>query len=233
MRTERRTPVKKFLIIEDEERTAGSLQKGLSEHYFQTDVAADGEVGLSMLQAGDYELVILDVMLPRLDGWEVLKRIRDRGNPTPVLMLTALNDINDRVRGLQAGADDYLAKPFAFSELLARIEAILRRTRSIQPKETFSVEDMTVNITSRIVWRNQKTIDLTPREFQLLCLLAQNTGRFVSRKELAQRIWDIHFDCDTNVVDVAIRRLRRKVDEGFESRLIHTVRGVGYVLEKR
>ena len=225
--------MKKFLIVEDTPRTAQSLQKGLKEHHYQADIALDGEEALSLLKKHDYELIVLDVMLPRMDGWQLLKAIRQQDLHKPVLMLTALNDVNDRVRGLQAGADDYLAKPFAFSEFLARIEALLRRSRPIVPKETFTVAELTINMTTHSVQRNHKRIDLTPKEFQLLCMLAEHTGRFVSRKDLAERVWNIHFDCETNVVDVAIRRLRQKIDDGFPSKLIHTVRGVGYVLEQR
>ncbi|MCE3235114.1 MAG: two component transcriptional regulator, winged helix family protein [Vampirovibrio sp.] len=225
--------MKKLLIVEDEQRTAQGLQKGLQEHHYLADLAADGEEGFQRLQESEYELIVLDVMLPKMDGWEVLRRIREQGNRTPVLMLTALNDINDRVRGLQAGADDYLAKPFAFSEFMARVEAILRRTRPVVPVDMLTIGDLTINLMSHTVRRDQRTVELTPREFQLLCLLAENTGRFVSRKELAERVWNIHFDCETNVVDVAIRRLRQKVDDGQDSKLIHTVRGVGYVLEQR
>lgn len=225
--------MKKLLIVEDEQRTAQGLKKGLQEHHYLADLAADGEEGFQRLQESEYELIVLDVMLPKMDGWEVLRRIREQGNRTPVLMLTALNDINDRVRGLQAGADDYLAKPFAFSEFMARVEAILRRTRPVVPVDMLTIGDLTINLMSHTVRRDQRTVELTPREFQLLCLLAENTGRFVSRKELAERVWNIHFDCETNVVDVAIRRLRQKVDDGQDSKLIHTVRGVGYVLEQR
>lgn len=225
--------MKKFLIIEDEPRTAKSLEKGLTEHHFQVDVFQDGVSGLNALLQNDYELVILDAMLPGIDGWEILKRMVQQGKRTPVLMLTALNDIDSRVKGLQQGADDYLSKPFAFSELLARIEAILRRTRPIQPQDTLCIEDLTIHLTQHSVIRNGQPIDLTAREFQLLCLLAQNSGRFVSRRDLIKQVWDIQFECDTNIVDVIICRLRQKIDAGYENRLIHTVRGVGYVLEKR
>ncbi len=224
--------MKNFLIIEDELRTAQSLKKGLLEHHYEVELAADGETGLALLKQNEYELIILDVMLPKMDGWEILQEIRAQGRQTPVLMLTALSDIKDRVRGLQAGADDYLAKPFAFSEFLARVEAILRRTRPNVPKETLSVGDLSINLTQQSVRRNGQAIELSPKEFQLLCMLMENAGRFVSRKELVARVWNIHFDCETNVVDVAIRRLRQKIDEGFATRLIKTVRGVGYVLDQ-
>ena len=224
--------MKNFLIIEDELRTAQSLKKGLLEHYYEVELAADGETGLALLKQNDYELIILDVMLPKMEGWEILREIRAQGRQTPVLMLTALTDIKDRVRGLQAGADDYLAKPFAFSEFLARVEAILRRTRPNVPKETLSVGDLSINLTQQTVRRDGQSIELSPKEFQLLCMLMENAGRFVSRKELVARVWNIHFDCETNVVDVAIRRLRQKIDEGFATRLIKTVRGVGYVLDQ-
>jgi two-component system, OmpR family, copper resistance phosphate regulon response regulator CusR len=225
--------MKKFLLVEDEVRTAQSLQKGLSENFYAADIAYDGEEGFKLLSEYDYELVILDVMLPKLDGWGLLKKFRQQGGQTPVLMLTALNDVGSRVQGLKAGADDYLAKPFAFSELLARIEAILRRTRTVQPQDAFTVADLTFNMSKQSVYRKSTRIELSPKEFHLLCLLAQNMGRFVSRKELAEQIWDIHFDCETNVVDVAIRRLRQKIEQDGQERLIHTVRGIGYVLEQR
>lgn len=224
--------MKNFLIIEDEPRTAQSLQKGLLENHYEVELAMDGETGLALLQKNTYELIILDVMLPKMDGWQLLREIRAQGRQTPVLMLTALSDISDRVRGLQAGADDYLAKPFAFSEFLARVEAILRRTRPNVPKESLTVGDLTINLTHQTVRRGDRHIELSPKEFQLLCMLSENAGRFVSRKELVSRVWNIHFDCETNVVDVAIRRLRQKVDEGFATKLIKTVRGVGYVLDQ-
>jgi len=194
--------------------------------------ASDGETGLDLLQRNTYELIILDVMLPKMDGWQILQTIRGQGSQTPVLMLTALNDINDRVRGLQAGADDYLAKPFAFSEFLARVEAILRRTRPNAAKDSLQVGDLTISLTHQTVLRDGRQVELSPKEFQLLCMLAENAGRFVSRRELVSRVWNINFDCETNVVDVAIRRLRQKVDEGFSRKMIKTVRGVGYVLEQ-
>ena len=225
--------MKSFLIIEDETRTAQSLQKGLLEHRYEAAWAMDGETGLAMLQKNHYELIILDVMLPHMDGWELLREIRSQGRQTPVLMLTALNDITDRVRGLQEGADDYLAKPFAFSEFLARVEAILRRTRPNVVKDSLMIGDLSINLAHQAVVRGGKQIELSPKEFQLLCMLAENAGRFVSRKDLVARVWNIHFDCETNVVDVAIRRLRQKIDEGYATKLIKTVRGVGYVLEQR
>jgi len=224
--------MKSFLIIEDETRTAQSLQKGLLEHRYEAAWAMDGETGLAMLQKNHYELIILDVMLPHMDGWELLREIRSQGRQTPVLMLTALNDITDRVRGLQEGADDYLAKPFAFSEFLARVEAILRRTRPNVVKDSLMIGDLSINLAHQAVVRGGKQIELSPKEFQLLCMLAENAGRFVSRKDLVARVWNIHFDCETNVVDVAIRRLRQKIDEGYATKLIKTVRGVGYVLEQ-
>lgn len=224
--------MKNFLIIEDEARTAQSLQKGLLENHYGVELAMDGETGLALIQKNEYELIILDVMLPKLDGWQILRQIRAQGSQTPVLMLTALSDINDRVRGLQGGADDYLAKPFAFSEFLARVEAILRRTRPNVPKESLQVGDLSINLTHQTVLRGTRQIELSPKEFQLLCMLVENAGRFVSRKELVSRVWNINFDCETNVVDVAIRRLRQKVDEGFATKLIKTVRGVGYVLDQ-
>jgi two-component system copper resistance phosphate regulon response regulator CusR len=221
-----------ILIIEDEKKTAAFIKKGLSESNFTTDIAESGRDGLELALNREYDLILLDVMLPGIDGWEVLKRMRARGKETPVLVLTALSEVEDRVKGLGLGADDYLVKPFAFSELLARIYTILRRG-PVRAPEVLRVGDLEIDFPGHRVTRSGTRIDLTPKEFALLSLLARCSGEVLSRTRIGERIWDIGFDTDTNVVDVHMRRLRMKVDDPFETKLIHTVRGIGYVLEQR
>ena len=221
-----------ILIIEDERKTAAFISRGLTEENFTADVIENGRDGLNLALSREYDLIILDIMLPGMDGWEVLKRLRDRGKDTPVLLLTVLNDVDDRVKGLKLGADDYLAKPFAFSELLARIHTILRRG-PVRTSDVLRVADLEIDFPGHRVTRGGKRIDLTPKEFALLSLLARRSGEVLSRTRIAERIWDIDFESETNVVDVHMRRLRIKVDEPFETKLIHTVRGIGYVLEPR
>ncbi len=221
-----------ILIIEDEKKTAAFIKKGLDESNFTTDIADNGRDGLDLALNREYDLVILDVMLPGIDGWEVLKRLRAQGKETPVLLLTVLGEVEDRVKGLELGADDYLTKPFAFSELLARINTIMRRG-PVRAPEVLRVADLEIDFMAHRVTRGGKRIDLTPKEFALLSLLARRTGEVLSRTRIGERIWDIGFESDTNVVDVHMRRLRMKVDDPFENKLIHTVRGIGYVLEPR
>jgi two-component system copper resistance phosphate regulon response regulator CusR len=221
-----------ILIIEDEIKTAKFISRGLIEDNFTADVMENGRDGLELAMKREYDLIILDVMLPGLDGWEVLKRLRDRGNETPVLLLTVLSDVEDRVKGLQLGADDYLTKPFSFSELLARIHTILRRG-PVRTPEVLRVADLEIDFPAHRVMRAGKRIDLTQKEFALLSLLARRSGEVLSRTRIAERIWDAAFESETNVVDVHMRRLRIKVDDPFETKLIHTVRGMGYVLEPR
>jgi len=221
-----------ILIIEDEEKTSAYLRKGLSENGFLVDVADQGEDGLRLALTRDYDLVILDVMLPKRDGWSVITEIRRNGKQTPVLFLTARDSVQDRVKGLELGADDYLVKPFAFSELLARVHSILRRGPARQP-EILRIADLEIDLLRHSAMRDGKHLDLTPKEFSLLSLLARRTGEVLSRTLIAEQVWDINFDSDTNVVDVAVRRLRRKMDDPFTKKLIHTVRRVGYVLEDR
>jgi two-component system copper resistance phosphate regulon response regulator CusR len=224
--------IMRILIVEDEAKAAVHLKKGLGELDIVSDVAANGLEGLALAQKNDYALIILDVMLPGIDGFEVVKRLREAGRKTPVLLLTARDEVQDRVRGLRLGADDYLVKPFAFSELAARIQAILRRGHDLQP-DVLNVADLEVNFFSHRARRGGKALNLTPKEFALLSLLARRSGEVLSRTRIAERIWNMDFDSDTNVVDVHVRNLRAKVDDPFEIKLIHTVRGVGYVLEER
>jgi two-component system copper resistance phosphate regulon response regulator CusR len=221
----------KVLIIEDEPKTASYLKKGLSESGFVVDVASDGEQGLHQALDNAYDVIVSDVMLPRIDGWTILSRLRERGVATPVLLLTARDAVPDRVRGLESGADDYLVKPFAFSELLARIRTLLRRGGS-RPLETYRAADIEVDVVRHRAVRGGQELNLSPKEFALLSLLVRRAGEVLSRTIIAEQVWDMNFDSDTNVVDVAIRRLRQKVDDPFDQKLIHTVRGAGYVLKE-
>jgi two-component system copper resistance phosphate regulon response regulator CusR len=224
----------RILVIEDEVRLAEYLRKGLSENGYVVDVTHDGIDGRHMALEGEYDLVLLDVMLPGIDGFGVLRDLRAQ-KQTPVLMLTARDKVEDRVQGLKGGADDYLVKPFAFSELLARVEALLRRGSAVsaQSSTLMRLGDLEVDLARRKVTRAGKRLDLTPKEFGLLTLLMRRRGEVLSRTVLAEQVWDLHFDSETNVIDVAVRRLRAKLDEGFDTPLLHTVRGVGYVLELR
>ncbi len=220
----------RILIVEDESKTAAYLKKGLSENGFVVDTASEGDSGLRLAESNEYDLIILDVMLPKEDGWTILSEIRRRGKQTPVLFLTARDSVKDRVKGLELGADDYLVKPFAFSELLARVRTILRRGPTRQP-ETLQIADLEIDLLKHKATRSGKKLDLTPKEFALLSLLVRRSGEVISRTLIAEQVWDMNFDSDTNVVDVAVRRLRSKVDDPFERKLIQTVRGVGYVIE--
>lgn len=221
----------RILIIEDEKKTAAYLQKGLMENGFSADISANGEDGLHLARTETYDLIILDVMLPDLDGWSVLAALRTEKSDLPVIYLSARDAVHDRVRGLELGADDYLVKPFAFSELLARIRNILRRGPARQP-DHLRADDLEMNLISHTARRCGKTVDLTTKEFLLLSLLLRRKGEVLSRTFIADQVWGINFDSDTNIVDVAIRRLRRKVDDPFERKLIQTVRGAGYVLNE-
>jgi two-component system, OmpR family, copper resistance phosphate regulon response regulator CusR len=219
----------KILIIEDDEKTTRYLVRGLTEQGFVVDACHDGDDGLEMAREGKPDAVILDVMLPMRDGWSVLTELRRCGNNTPVLMLTARDAIDQRVKGLSLGADDYLIKPFAFAELLARIQSVLRR-RIAQAEEPLQYAGLTVDLMHHRVTRSGTAIELTPKELLLLSLLLRYKTQVLSRALITEHVWDMNFDADSNVVDVHIRRLRSKVDEPFEQKLIHTIRGRGYVL---
>ena len=220
----------KILIVEDEPKTGDYLKQGLSEAGFVADLVRDGVDGRHLALTDDYDLVVLDVMLPGLDGWQVLREIRQAGRHMPVLFLTARDQVEDRVKGLELGADDYLVKPFAFSELLARVRTLLRRGKSKEP-ELLQVADLDLDLLRRRVTRAGKRIDLTAKEFALLELLLRRQGEVLPRSLIASQVWDMNFDSDTNVIEVAMRRLRAKIDDDFEPKLIRTVSGMGYVLE--
>ena len=222
----------RLLLVEDDPKTAAALTKGLAENGFVVDAAATGDDGLHLARAGGYDLVVLDVLLPGRDGWAVLRDLRAAGCRTPVLFLTARDAVADRVRGLELGADDYLVKPFAFSELLARVRTVLRRGPARHP-EVVRVTDLEIDLVRHKATRAGRPLDLTPKEFALLSLLARRSGEVLTRTLITEQVWDINFDPGANVVDVHVRRLRAKVDDPFETKLIHTVRGVGYVLEDR
>jgi two-component system OmpR family response regulator len=218
------------LVIEDDPTIADFVARGLREAGFAVDVAADGEEGLAAALDRSPDVAIVDVMLPKRDGLSVIDELRRRGRSTPVLILSARRSVDDRVRGLQAGGDDYLTKPFAFAELLARVQALVRRaTRATEPT-TLTVGDLSMDLLSRKVIRAGKTIDLRPREFALLEYLMRNTGKVVSKTMILSHVWEYNFDPQTNIVDVLVSRLRDKIDRPFEHKLLRTVRGVGYVL---
>jgi len=222
----------KVLVIEDEPKALAYLHKGLSEAGFTVDTAREGEAGLSAARTLDYSAIICDVMLPGRDGFSLVGELRRAGRQTPILFVTARDSIDARVRGLELGADDYIVKPFAFTELLARLRALLRRT-SIRSPDIYRVADLMCDPRTRRVERAGRRIDLTPKEFTLLLFLLEHAGEVVSRSLIAERVWDMNFDSDTNVIDVHIRRLRLKIDASGLPPLIHTVRGAGYVLELR
>jgi two-component system, OmpR family, copper resistance phosphate regulon response regulator CusR len=225
----------RLLVVEDEVKLAQYLHKGLSENGHVVDLAHDGIEGRRLAVGGDYDLVLLDLMLPGVDGFGVLAALRAAQRNTPVLMLTARGQLEDRVRGLEQGADDYLVKPFAFSELLARVGALLRRgaPAGTQAATQLRLGDLDIDLVSRRAARAGHRLDLTAKEFSLLALLLRRRGQILSRTVLAEQVWDMNFDSDTNVVEVAVRRLRAKLDDPFDAKLLHTVRGMGYVLEDR
>ncbi len=222
----------RILVVEDEKKVAHFIEKGLREHAFTVDVAYDGEDGFFMAAGEEYGCIVLDILLPKMDGYEFLRAIRSKSIKTPVIFLTAKDAVDDRVKGLELGGDDYLVKPFAFAELLARIRVLIRRGKE-KKVDKLKVGDLSLNLLTRTVVRAGKKIELTPKEYSLLQYLMQNRGRVLTRTMISENVWGYDFDTFTNVIDVHINALREKVDRGFPTRLIHTVRGVGYVLEKR
>ncbi|WP_034294245.1 heavy metal response regulator transcription factor [Herbaspirillum sp. RV1423] len=221
----------RILLVEDEPKSGDYLRKGLTESGFTVDWVQTGPDGLHHAQTSDYNLIVLDVMLPAMSGWDVLQALRQT-HDTPVLFLTARDEVEDRVKGLELGADDYLVKPFAFTELLARVRTLLRRGPT-RESEIIVFADVQIDVIKRRVTRGEHRVDLTAKEFALLHLLAKRPGEVLSRSLIASQVWDMNFDSDTNVVDVAVRRLRAKLDDPHMQKLIHTVRGMGYVLEVR
>jgi heavy metal response regulator len=220
----------RILLVEDDETIADFVEKGLREAGFAVDRVADGETGLERALRESYDAAIVDVMLPRLDGFALIDAVRARGVRTPVLILSARRWVDDRVRGLQAGGDDYLTKPFAFAELLARVQALIRRATGASEPTRLAVADLSMDLLSRRVHRGAQTIELRPREFSLLEYLLRNPGKVLSKTMILSHVWGYTFDPSTNVVDVLVSRLRDKIDRPFERKLLHTVRGVGYVL---
>jgi two-component system copper resistance phosphate regulon response regulator CusR len=221
----------KILIVEDEPKTGDYLQQGLSEAGFTVELAVSGTDGLHLATSGDYDLLILDVMLPGMNGWQLLRSLREQGRQVPVIFLTARDQVEDRVKGLELGADDYLVKPFSFAELLARVRTILRRGRTGIESTTLQVADLEMDLLRRRVTRAANRVELTAKEFGLLELLMRRSGEVLPRSLIASQVWDMNFDSDSNVIEVAMRRLRAKVDDGHDTKLIQTVRGMGYVLE--
>jgi len=223
----------RLLIVEDDATIADFVAKGLTEAGFAVDIAADGARGLELAVSGAYDVAILDVMLPQIDGLTLIDRMRARGVRTPVLILSARRTVDDRVQGLQAGGDDYLTKPFAFAELLARVQALVRRSTGATEPTRLTVADLTLDLLTRRAERAGRALNLRPREFALLEYLMRNPGRVLSKTMILSHVWGYNFNPGTNVVDVLVSRLREKIDKDFEPKLLHTVRGVGYVLEPR
>ena len=226
----------RLLLVEDQTMAADYIAKGLRENDFVVDVAHDGVDGLHFLLTNDYDLAILDVMLPGMNGWKILELARQAGKMTPVMFLTARDDVEDRVCGLELGAEDYLIKPFSFSELLARVRVIMRRGAphaASSEEAVLQISDLQLDFLKHRASRNGKRIELTQKEFLLLSLLMRRRGEVLSRTVLAEQVWDMNFDPETNVIDVAVRRLRSRIDDGYEVKLLHTFRGAGYVLEVR
>ncbi|WP_417276773.1 heavy metal response regulator transcription factor [Castellaniella sp.] len=221
----------KLLLVEDEVKTGEYVRQGLAESGFIVDLVRTGLDGHHLALTGSYDLIILDVMLPDVDGWHIVRALREAKSSVPVLFLTARDSVDDRVKGLELGADDYLVKPFAFSELLARVRTLLRRGNAASLQDQLQVADLILDIARRRVQRQDQRISLTNKEFALLELLVRRQGEVLPRSLIASQVWDMNFDSDTNVIDVAIRRLRAKIDDAFEPKLIHTIRGMGYMLD--
>ena len=221
----------RILIIEDEKKVAGFIKKGLEEETYAIDVAHDGEEGLHLGSEGQYDLIILDIMLPKVDGLEILSQLRNQGSDVPILLLTAKDAVDDRVTGLNKGADDYLTKPFAFSELLARVRVLLRRGKA-EVKTILQVDDLTLDLVSHKVDRGGDEIELTGKEYSLLEYFMRNQDKVLTRTMIAEHVWDYNFDTFTNVIDVYINHLRKKIDKGRQNKLLHTLRGVGYIMKE-
>ena len=219
------------LMVEDDRQIASFVVKGLKQAGFAVDHVTDGESGIHMVQMNSYDVLVVDVMLPKLDGFKMIERIRAEGTNTPILILSARGSLDDKLQGFKSGSDDYITKPFSFAELLVRIQALIRRASRGQTTNVIAVGDLTMELFSRRVARNEKEIELQPREYALLEYLMRNAGNAVTKTMILEHVWDYHFDPQTNVVDVLIHRLRSKIDRGFETKLIHTLRGIGYVLK--
>ena len=223
----------RILLVEDDKGIARFVKKGLLENSFSVDVASNGEEGLESALYKGYELIILDILLPKMDGREILRRLREREIQTPVIFLTAKDSENDIVNGLNLGADDYLTKPFSFNELLARLQALLRRGKSIAPFSRLQMANLILEIEGHRVFREKEKIELTPKEYALLEFFMRHQGQIITRTMISEKVWDVHFDTSTNIIDVHVSHLRNKIDKDFEPKLLHTVKGVGYVLEDR
>jgi heavy metal response regulator len=223
----------RILLVEDDRGILRFVKKGLLENSFSVDVASDGEEGLSSALHMKYDLIVLDILLPKIDGREVLKKIRSMDIQTPVIFLTAKDSEGDIIHGLNLGADDYLTKPFSFNELLARIQAILRRGKAVPSLSRFQVANLTLELDGHRVFREKTKIELTPKEYALLEFFMRHSGQIITRTMISEKVWDYHFDTATNIIDVHVSHLRNKIDKDFEPKLLHTVKGVGYVLEDR
>jgi heavy metal response regulator len=221
----------RILVIEDETKVASFIQRGLEEEHYAVDTASDGEKGLYMAEVNDYDLIVLDLMIPKIHGLEVLRRIRNNKNNVPILVLTAKDTVDDIVKGLDAGCDDYLTKPFAFAEFLARTRALLRRER-IEKEPVLRIADLALSLTTHHVTRGEKEIELTSKEYALLEYFMRNPERVLTRTMISEHVWDYHFDSMTNVIDVYVNYLRKKIDKDFEPKLIHTIRGIGYMMKR-
>jgi heavy metal response regulator len=221
----------RILVIEDEKKVANFIKKGLEEEHYAVDTAYDGEEGLDLAEANEYDLIVLDLMIPKIEGLEVLKTIRGKKNNTPVLVLTAKNTVEDIVKGLDAGCDDYLTKPFAFMEFLARVRALLRREKK-DKEPLLRIGDLTLSLVTHKVTRKEKEIELTSKEYALLEYFMRNPDKVLTRTMISEHVWDYHFDSMTNVVDVYVNYLRKKIDKDFEPKLIHTLRGIGYMMKR-
>ena len=219
----------RILVIEDEKKVASFIKKGLEEEHYAVDTAYDGEIGLYMAEVNEYDLIVLDLMIPKIDGLEVLRRVRGNRNSVPILVLTAKDSVEDIVRGLDAGCDDYLTKPFEFLEFLARVRALLRREK-VDKDPILRIDDLTLSLVTHKVMRGGKEIELTAKEYSLLEYFMRNPDKILTRTMISEHVWDYHFDSMTNLVDVYVNYLRKKIDKGFELKLIHTIRGVGYLL---